>query len=40
MRFARTRGVELEMKPFAMGVRVEHPQELNRQNSVSWQFKR
>ncbi|MBA4322731.1 MAG: FAD-binding protein, partial [Odoribacter sp.] len=24
----RTRGVELEMKPFAMGVRVEHPQEL------------
>jgi len=23
-----TRGVELEMKPFAMGVRVEHPQEL------------
>lgn len=24
----RNRGVELEMKPFAMGVRVEHPQEL------------
>jgi hypothetical protein len=24
----RKRGVELEMKPFAMGVRVEHPQEL------------
>ena len=24
----RNRGVELEMKPFAMGIRVEHPQEL------------
>jgi uncharacterized protein len=24
----RNRGIELEMKPFAMGVRVEHPQEL------------
>jgi uncharacterized FAD-dependent dehydrogenase len=24
----KNRGVELEMKPFAMGVRVEHPQEL------------